>query len=380
MKLRHKFGLLAFLYVITLAANFAMCSWCLLMYYQSFLEQRASESVQFGEAQAELEGPWPQGPSAGAGDPEPPPAGSSYQPPVHETYVLQILAVNTLCGLAVGLLGLRLVRGWVIRPIASLHDAVVKIGSGRLSHRIAALGSDELGELAGEVNAMAASIVTMQGQLIEHERRQVASQALRCIVHNIRSPLTGIRWLAEAIGMRTDLDARTTQTQSRIVEVVDEVLTWLQGFRESLAAMSMQVREVAASTVIKTAVDQCAQAAERRRVSVEVRHASDVSRVRIEQAQFTSALQILLSAAIAGTPAGQVIRLGVERPSQLPGYWQVVIECGGVSTAEPAGDRRHRISRDDLAMAERVVRLHGGRLEWEDGAARVCRCLMIMPG
>ncbi|HOW73317.1 MAG TPA: HAMP domain-containing sensor histidine kinase [Phycisphaerae bacterium] len=380
MKLRHKFGLLALLYVITLTANFAMCSWCLLMYYHSFLEQRASESSRFTEAGIVLSSPLPPDPSDASGYTGNPPVVSAQEQPAHETYIMGVLSINALCGLAVGCLGLRLVRSWVIRPIAALHEAVVAIGSGRFAHRINTPAGDELGELAEEVNTMAASIVTMQGQLVEHERRQVASQALRCIVHNIRSPLTGIRWLAEAIGMRSGLDPRTARAQNRIMEVVDGVLSWLQGFRESLAAMSMQVRETSAATVIRMALEGCAEVAAEQGVTVEIDHSPEVAQIRLEQVQFVSALQVLLSVAIARTPAGGVVRLSLGRSGQLPGYWQVAIECGTVLAGDSSSARSHRVSQDDLAMAERVVRLHGGRLEWVDGPSEPCRCLMVMPG
>ncbi len=366
MNLRHKFGLLAFLYVITLSANFALCSWCLLLYYHSFLEQRASESAGVIESE---ESSQPEGSTM----------DSPQVQPAHEAYILRVLGINAVCGLAVGFVGLRLVKRWVIRPVESLRDAAIEIGSGNLSYRIAAPAGDELGELGDEVNTVAASIVTMQGQLVEHERRQVAGQALRCVVHNIRSPLTGIRWLAEAIGMRQDLDPKTAQTQNRIVEIVDRVLTWLQGFRESLAAVSLQVREVHVSSVITTVVEACTETASKRRIGIETR-VTDVSQVRIEPAQFTSALHVLMQNVVARTAMEQSVKLQVGRSKQLPGYWQIVIECGMPPGVKGTSGRSPPIDHDDLSMAERVVRLHGGRIQWEDGPSLACRCVMIMPG
>ncbi|MBP7935266.1 MAG: HAMP domain-containing histidine kinase [Phycisphaerae bacterium] len=380
MTLRHKFGLLALLYVATLAANFAMCSWCLLMYYHSFLERQASEPAGLAEAGGVTGNSIRARPGLEADNTLRLTTAGPVERPWRETYILQILGLNALCGLAVGLAASRLVRRWVIRPVEILHDAVVEIAGGRLSHRIVDPTGDELGELAQGVNTMAASIVTMQGQLVEHERRQVANQALRCIVHNIRSPLTGIRWLAEAIGMRSGLDPRTARAQNRITEVVDGVLSWLQGFRESLAAMSMQVRETSAATVIRMALEGCAEVADERGITVEVHHSPEVAQIRLEQVQFVSALQVVLSVAIAKTPAGGIVRLSMGRSGQLPGYWQVAIEYGTALAGDSSSARSHRISQDDLAMAERVVRLHGGRLEWLHAPQKPGRCLVIMPG
>jgi len=233
MKLRHKFGLLAFLYVVTLAANFALCSWCLLLYYRSFLERRAAEPLYANAADSRsYDRRYPES-ATGIADRNRPSQQDSSQSETEAT-ILRILGGNALCGLGLGFLGLRLARRWVIQPIASLRDAASELGRGNLLYRIRTSSRDELGDLANEVNAMASSIVAMQGQLVEQERRQVAGQVLRCVVHNIRSPLTGIRWLAEAIGMRDDIDTETARRQGRIVEIVDRVLAWLQRFRESM--------------------------------------------------------------------------------------------------------------------------------------------------
>lgn len=233
MKLRHKFGLLAFLYVITLAANFALCSWCLLLYYRSFLERRSAEAPSINAVNGEWRDDRHSGSAAGIANMDGPGPGDSSRSDTEAT-ILRILGGNALCGLGLGFLGLRLARRWVIQPIASLRDAASELGRGNLLYRIRASSRDELGELANDVNDMASSIVAMQAQLVEQERRLVAGQVLRCVVHNIRSPLTGIRWLAEAIGMRDDIDVETARRQGRIVEIVDRVLAWLQRFRESM--------------------------------------------------------------------------------------------------------------------------------------------------
>lgn len=224
MKLRYKFGLLGGMYAVTLAANVGFCSWSLLVYYQSFLMRTASE-------------PFATAAVAGAEQWD---AEAEHAPDglPNDALAGQVLGINAVCGIGLGLLGLRLVRRWVMRPLAGLRAAAVELGRGNLRQRAEVSGRDELGDLATEINTMAASITDMQDRLLEQERRQVAAQALRCIVHNVRSPLTGIRWLAEAVSMRPDVNAQTLSEQSRIMQAVDEILSWLQEFRASLEQAS----------------------------------------------------------------------------------------------------------------------------------------------
>jgi signal transduction histidine kinase len=221
MTLRYKFGLLGLLYVATLAVNVAFCSWSLVLYYQAFLG-RATAAPLPVTVEGTGSAPVLEDPDGDEAD---------------EGYILRILGANALCGIAIGGLGLRLVRDWVIRPVARLRDAALAIGRGDLAHRVRVDGQDELAQLAAAVNTMAASVAAMQEQAVEHQRRQAAAQTLRCIVHNVRSPLTGIRWLAEAVAMRRDIDRRTAEQQAAIVDRVDAILGWLQRFRDSLNAM-----------------------------------------------------------------------------------------------------------------------------------------------
>jgi len=181
MTLRHKFGSLALIYVVSLIVNVILCAWCILAYHHATLEslsgtQTEPDSVEFAVHDESA--------SDGSGEAVPVQEATENR----ESDILQILLLNALCGLALALLGLRLVKRWVSRPVAALREAAIAIGQGIFAHRVPVASRDELGLLAGEVNHMAATVVTMQDRLIEQERRLVAGQALRCVVHNIRSP------------------------------------------------------------------------------------------------------------------------------------------------------------------------------------------------
>ncbi len=83
---------------------------------------------------------------------------------------------------------------WLARrfttPVRSIERATSAIASGRLDTRIENVGSDELGQLARSVNAMAADL----------ERSRAAEQQfLLSITHDLRTPLTSISGYAEAL-------------------------------------------------------------------------------------------------------------------------------------------------------------------------------------
>ncbi len=87
-----------------------------------------------------------------------------------------------------------LVAAWLARrftqPLRSMQLATSAIASGKLDTRIADVGSDELGQLASSVNAMAVDL---------GRSRAAEQQFLLSITHDLRTPLTSISGYAEAL-------------------------------------------------------------------------------------------------------------------------------------------------------------------------------------
>lgn len=338
MTLQHKFGSLALIYVVSLTANVVLCAWCLLVGYEVLLGR-------FGEtAQAET-----------------------------ESTILLILLLNAACGLALALLGLRLVHRWVSRPVAALRTATAEIARGNLDHRINVTSRDELGLLASEVNRMAVVVVSMQQQLIEQERRTIAGQTVRCVVHNIRSPLTGIRWLAEAITMRPGLHAETAKDQQHIVTLVDRVLTSLQQFRESLSRSSLNLESVDVADLISQVAEESRPMIERQQGKLQVDIRADAGRARIDRAHLAPALGALVARLATRMQAGQVVRIQAGDAPDIPASWQLILSHdsplpvakadhptnAGALTETPQERAAH------LDTVKRAIAVHGGRLAEE---------------
>lgn len=70
---------------------------------------------------------------------------------------------------------------WLVSPLGWIKQGAARIGQGDLAYRIPATRRDDLGELAGDINRMAADVQEM----LEAKR-----QLLLAISHELRSPLT----------------------------------------------------------------------------------------------------------------------------------------------------------------------------------------------
>ncbi|MEK6799064.1 MAG: ATP-binding protein [Planctomycetota bacterium] len=85
-----------------------------------------------------------------------------------------VLIVTFAVGvLAAGLviLGVTLIRRWLITPVQSLQRAVVRFGAGDLAHRVVTSRDDELGQLGKTLNAMAASLEEASQKLSASETK-----------------------------------------------------------------------------------------------------------------------------------------------------------------------------------------------------------------
>jgi len=117
-----------------------------------------------------------------------------------------ILSINMLVGAVLGILGMVLVRRWVLLPVQELKRATDELGKGNLEYRARVASADELGQLAGAVNKMSADLARLERQLVQRERLAAMGELISYIAHNIRNPLAGVRGSAEACRRRLGAD------------------------------------------------------------------------------------------------------------------------------------------------------------------------------
>jgi signal transduction histidine kinase len=103
--------------------------------------------------------------------------------------------------LAMLLLLTAMAYAWVrhmLRPLAALREGAVRYGQGDFSQPIVPRHRDELGDLAEQINAMAARL---------HHMLDAKRQLLLAISHELRSPLARARMNAELIDESTERSA-----------------------------------------------------------------------------------------------------------------------------------------------------------------------------
>jgi signal transduction histidine kinase len=264
-------------------------------------------------------------------------------------------------GLTFLLLGYAAVS-WLFKPISAIRTGTEHIGRGNFDHRIKTLRHDQLGDLARDINQLAADV---QGML------DAKRALLLGISHELRTPLSRLRLLIEFID-----DGRQQQDlKAEVVEMEKIIVSLLEAERLNSRHEPLSRSEVRLRALVDELIDDFF---DRDRDRIRVIDRSEGASVNIDEARVSLLLKNLVSNALRYSPAdsGPVeLTLAVEQDDLL---LRVRDHGPGISPqhAEHIGEPFYRgdpsRTRDTggtglgLYLATLVARAHGGSLRLVD--------------
>ncbi|MCU4184971.1 HAMP domain-containing histidine kinase [Acidiferrimicrobium sp. IK] len=313
----------------------------------------------------------------------------------HDVSVLiVVLVVSGTAGLVAALLLGRRVAG-ATRTIEAMarrigDEAAGAPASPRDPRAMRAPG--ELGDLAAELHATAArlSAARVESEALERSRRELVAW----VSHDLRTPLAGIRAMAEALEDGIVDDDTTVARYHRVMRQETERLTGLvddlfELSRIQSGVLDLHVQPVALDELLTEATAGAAIAASNKGVELTgpARDRSPV--VDVSTAEMSRVVRNLLDNAIRHTPQGGRVEVGVGGDAARPSLW-VQDGCGGIPAAvaarmfEPAyrgdeartpGDGRAGLG---LAVAKGLVEAHGGTIQVTNHGPG-CRFVVTLP-
>jgi two-component system, NtrC family, sensor kinase len=279
------------------------------------------------------------------------------------------VAAALLAGLA-----LVLVRRWVLRPVAELRKAAVRIAGGDFRHRVNAQGRDELAQLAGEVDHMAGMIDRMLAERVERERLAAVGEMVRRLAHNLRNPLAGIRGLAELTRDEVTSNPELKDAQERIIGSVDRFEHWLSDLLSVTKPLAVNPERAKVEPLLKGLVEAHRPMARTKEISLVLDMEGAPAEACFDPRHLEHSLVAILTNAIQASPAKSTVRISA-RTVLAADSWEVRIADQGpgvpADIVEKIFNAYFTTKKDGngigLAVAQQVVRAHGGRITVEHG-------------
>ncbi|GAA1674150.1 HAMP domain-containing sensor histidine kinase [Fodinicola feengrottensis] len=280
---------------------------------------------------------------------------------------LAICAVSTVLLVAVAVFVADRLATGTVRPTKRLAAAAHALGTGALDTRVRPAGPPEIMAAGQALNELADRIVA----LLAAEREMVAD-----LSHRLRTPLTALRFSAEALPAGPDRE----QILDAAVSLEREVDALIAESRRARTPRPPARTDVASAVADRTRF-WSALAEEQGRHWAFHRTSDQPAIVAVAEKDLDAALDALLGNVIRHTPPGAAAHIQV---IQAAAGVSVVVDDAGPGIAAPARALRRGTSATGstglgLDIARRTVESAGGRLEIGRSPAGGTRVRLVFP-
>jgi two-component system, NtrC family, sensor kinase len=297
-----------------------------------------------------------------------------------------LIVLYSAIALAVGA-GAALVSQRLLSPIQRLTEGVKAVAAGDLSRKVEVRRADEIGLLAREFNAMAASLDRQRTELRRAERLAAVGRISAQITHEIRNPLNAIglnaELLAEEIaslpapGEARQLVAAITREVDRLNGVAEHYLRF--------ARLPRPLREPQdLDELLGGLLDFLAPELAAGGVAVQRDLSGRLTPIRGDEGQLRGAFLNLLRNAREAMPGGGSVTVQT-RPIE-GGVEARICDTGGgippgdlIRIFEPFYSTKERGTGLGLAFTQQVVEEHGGTIQCESALGRGTTFTLRLP-
>jgi two-component system sensor histidine kinase BaeS len=257
-----------------------------------------------------------------------------------------------------------IVSARVVRPVRELAGAAQRIAHGARTARVPASGADELAQLAGAFNEMAASL---------EQAEQIRSQLLADVAHELRTPLATVESYVEALAdgvLATDdenwgvIRAETSRL-NRLVDDLQKVS------RAQAHQLDLHPTPTPPGELLQDSVKAAQPGYAAKRVRLELQIEPQLPDLDADRERLAEVLANLLTNALRHTPTGGTVHVSARRHGALI---EIAVADTGEGIAvehlervferfyrvDPARSRASGGTGIGLAIVRAIVEAHGG--------------------
>jgi signal transduction histidine kinase len=228
-------------------------------------------------------------------------------------YAPTLLTVAVATLIVGGVLAALVIFGPTRRRLRALEDAARRLGSGDLSARAPAGGSDEVAAVATAFNAMASELAARTEALVAAD--QARRQLLADVSHELNTPVTAMRGYLETLAMpEMTLDPATRARYLSIVSDETARLERMIGDLLDLARLeggggTLRIERVQTAALFDRVRARHEQQAAAAGVTIATHIDPAADTIAADRTRLEQALQNLAANALRYSPAGSEVRL-----------------------------------------------------------------------
>ncbi|MGE0599967.1 MAG: sensor histidine kinase [Dehalococcoidia bacterium] len=308
----------------------------------------------------------------------------------HDLRLLLILCGYALAAAVIPALVLGRSLGQRLERVGRAAD---QIAAGDLTTRVGLTGGDDIARLAQAFDSMAARLeeADTRRDAMERSRRELFA----AISHDLRTPLSSIRVMVEALSDGVVTDTATTDRYlstmtadiERLSVLIDDLFELA---RIDSGALQLRLEQTAIDEVVAAAVAGALPSAELARVAVMFEPGTTATRLFADPQRLTRVLANLLQNAIRHTPPDGSVTVSTQSAGA-----EVLVTVADTGDGIPAEDVPHvfeRFYRVDksrsrigggsglgLSISQGIIEAHGGRIWIAESSGDGTRVTFALP-
>ncbi|WP_242334525.1 MULTISPECIES: HAMP domain-containing sensor histidine kinase [Anaeromyxobacter] len=294
-----------------------------------------------------------------------------------EGRTVALIVLYSLGALAIGV-GAALLSQRLLAPIQTLTEGVKAVAAGDLTRMVDVRSDDEIGLLAGEFNAMAASLGRQRDELRRAERLAAVGRISAQITHEIRNPLNAIGLNAELLAEElAELSAPREATQ--LVAAISREVDRLNGVAEEylrfarLPKPALERQDL--NELLAGLLDFLAPELAAARIELHRELEPGLPTVQADEGQLRAVFLNLLRNSREAMPSGGIVTVRTRRAGEA-----IEAEVADTGGGIPPGDltrifeafysTKERGTGLGLAFTRQVVEEHGGSIRCDSAVGR----------
>lgn len=296
---------------------------------------------------------------------------------------------------------------FIVGALAGYLSSVIKNRESQLaeSRRRAQLQAERLRLLNEAYNSYARQLVRKDLDLTKQNERyneldKQKSEFVSTVSHQLRTPLSAIKWTLDALLKGEDMGPLTTEQRALLMKAYESNERIINLVRDMLGvdkiesgALGFSFIEIDAVDLINNIIDEVKQQSERRKIQIVVNHDKDLPKISVDPQKMRAVFQNLIENSLKYTKTGGQITLELHVKPADPQKMSIDVTDNGIGIPkEQQVNIFNRFFRADNAKAldpegsglglfivKTIINRHGGEMTFESEEGKGTVFHIVLP-